>query len=227
MEFVQNFPFMTIILSLFSGPLSSVLDGKKAKRLNLAVISLIGMMSAAVLGYVLKTGEPYVYLMGHFPAPWGNEIRVGYLEAFMALYFLSENEAMNYTTTTNTSLIVCSCPLFATLLVRMVYKDSNRIHIVQLLGNRHRAARHKAQLAFVGMIIVVLNGRFVLHLSSVGDALAFTACMSWAVYSLLMKSVSGDYGAAFITRKVFFYGVLTILPYYLIIPGWPACVYSR
>lgn len=75
---------------------------------------------------------------------------------------------------------------------------------------------------FVGMIIVVLNGRFVLHLSPVGDALAFTACMSWAVYSLLMKSVSGDYGAAFITRKVFFYGVLTILPYYLIIPGWPA-----
>ena len=55
MEFVQNFPFMTIILSLFSGPLSSVLDGKKAKRLNLAVISLIGMMSAAVLGYVLKS----------------------------------------------------------------------------------------------------------------------------------------------------------------------------
>lgn len=130
-----------------------------------------------------------------------------------SLYFLSENEAMNYTTTTNTSLIVCSCPLFATLLVRLVYRHSSRINMIQLLGSL---------LAFVGMIIVVLNGRFVLHLSPVGDALAFTACMSWAVYSLLMKSVSGDYGAAFITRKVFFYGVLTILPYYLIIPGWPA-----
>ena len=71
------------------------------------------------------------------------------------------------------------------------------------------------------MIIVVLNGRFVLHLSPVGDALAFTACMCWAIYSLLMKSVSNHYGAAFITRKVFFYGVLTILPYYLFIPGFP------
>ena len=129
-----------------------------------------------------------------------------------SLYFYSENEAMNFTTTTNTSLIVCSCPLFATLLVRMVYKDSSRIHIVQLLGSL---------LAFVGMIIVVLNGRFVLHLSPVGDALAFTACMCWAIYSLLMKSVSNHYGAAFITRKVFFYGVLTILPYYLFIPGVP------
>ena len=87
MEFVQNFPFMTIILSLFSGPLSSVLDGKKAKRLNLAVISVIGVMSSAVLMYVLKTGQEYVYMMGHFPAPWGNEIRVGLLEAFMAVFF--------------------------------------------------------------------------------------------------------------------------------------------
>lgn len=136
-----------------------------------------------------------------------------------SLYFYSENEAMNFTTTTNTSLIVCSCPLFATLLVRMVYKDSSHIHIVQLLGSL---------LAFVGMIIVVLNGRFVLHLSPVGDALAFTACMCWAIYSLLMKSVSNHYGAAFITRKVFFYGVLTILPYYLFIPGFPPIeVFSR
>ena len=78
------------------------------------------------------------------------------------------------------------------------------------------------------MIIVVLNGRFVLHLSPVGDALAFTACMCWAIYSLLMKSTTGDYSPAFITRKVFFYGVLTILPYYIFIPGFPSLeVFTR
>lgn len=87
MALVQNFPFFSIILSLFSGPLSSVLDGKKAKWLNLAVISVIGAMSAAVLCFVLGTGESYVYMMGHFPAPWGNEIRVGVLEAGMAVFF--------------------------------------------------------------------------------------------------------------------------------------------
>ena len=38
MEFVQNFPFISIILSLFSGPLCSVLNGKTAKRVNAAVI---------------------------------------------------------------------------------------------------------------------------------------------------------------------------------------------
>ena len=129
-----------------------------------------------------------------------------------SLYFLSENEAMNYTTATNTSLIVCSCPLFATLLVRLVYRSS-RIHIMQLTGSL---------LAFMGMIIVVLNGRFVLHLSPVGDALAFTACICWAFYSLLMKTMTDKYSAAFITRKVFFYGVLTIIPYYILEPGVPS-----
>lgn len=129
-----------------------------------------------------------------------------------SLYFLSENEAMNYTTATNTSLIVCSCPLFATLLVRLVYRSS-RIHIMQLTGSL---------LAFMGMIIVVLNGRFVLHLSPVGDALAFTACICWAFYSLLMKTMTDKYSAAFITRKVFFYGVLTIIPYYILVPGLPS-----
>ena len=87
MAFVQNFPFMSIILSLFSGPISSILGGKKAKWLNAVVITIIGLMSAAVLVYVIGTGEEYVYMMGHFSAPWGNEIRVGVLEAAMALFF--------------------------------------------------------------------------------------------------------------------------------------------
>lgn len=87
MAFVQNFPFMCIILSLFSGPLSMVLDGKTAKKVNLFVMSAIGVMSATVLTFVYKSGQAYVYRMGHFPAPWGNEIRVGVLEAFMATFF--------------------------------------------------------------------------------------------------------------------------------------------
>ncbi len=87
MEFIRNFPFFSIVLSLFSGPLSSILGGKWAKRVNTAVIILLGLMSGAVLWYVLQTGEPFVYTMGHFPAPWGNEIRAGVLEALMATVF--------------------------------------------------------------------------------------------------------------------------------------------
>lgn len=181
------------------------------------VLMLNGLSPAQI--FTLRFSIAYVLMLAFnhhrlFADTWKDEAKMALLGITGgSLYFLSENEAMNFTTTTNTSLIVCSCPLFATLLVRLVYRDSNRINGIQLLGSL---------LAFVGMIIVVLNGRFVLHLSPVGDALAFTACMCWAIYSLLMKSVSGDYSAAFITRKVFFYGVLTIIPYYFIIPGFPS-----
>ena len=67
----------------------------------------------------------------------------------------------------------------------------------------------------------LFTSRFVLHLSPLGDLLAFGACLCWAFYSLLMKSVLKRYDTLFITRKVFFYGLITIIPYYIIEPGFP------
>ena len=137
-----------------------------------------------------------------------------------SLYFLTENAAMLYTTATNTSLIVCSCPLFAMLLVALVYRHSERFTHMQVVGSL---------MACAGMAVVVINGHFVLHLSPLGDTLAFGACLCWAVYSLLMKSVTKRYSTFFITRKVFFYGLLTILPYYIVFPCFPSMevIFSR
>ena len=87
MAFVQNVPFFSIILSMFSGIVSSVLPEKQAKWLNTAVITLVGAMSAWLLSYLLEVGGSFTFMMGHFPAPWGNEIRAGALEALMALIF--------------------------------------------------------------------------------------------------------------------------------------------
>ena len=87
MDFVCNIPFFSILLSLFSGTICSILSGKAAKWVNTAVIVTVGIMSAILLDYELRTGESFVYMMGHFPAPWGNEIRAGVLEAAMALFF--------------------------------------------------------------------------------------------------------------------------------------------
>ena len=87
MSFVQNFPFFSIIAAMFSGILSSVLDGRKARNLSLLVIAVTTGMSVMVLGFCMRTGESYTYMMGHFPAPWGNEIRAGVLEAGTALFF--------------------------------------------------------------------------------------------------------------------------------------------
>lgn len=87
MDFVCNIPFFSILLSLFSGTICSVLPGKAAKWVNTAVIVTVAVMSAFLLRYEIVTGESFVYMMGHFPAPWGNEIRAGVLEASLALFF--------------------------------------------------------------------------------------------------------------------------------------------
>ena len=129
-----------------------------------------------------------------------------------SLYFLAENAAMLYTTATNTSLIVCSCPLFTMFLFALFYRHSEHITRFQAFGSL---------IACLGMAVVVLNGHFVLHLSPLGDMLAFAACLCWAVYSLLMRPALEHYSSLFITRKVFFYGLVTIIPYYILVPGFP------
>ncbi|MBO5594635.1 MAG: DMT family transporter [Prevotella sp.] len=164
-----------------------------------------------LIAYVLLLGYSlFTYHFSLFASSWKDELLMVLLGVTGgSVYFLAENAAMLYTTATNTSLIVCSCPLFAMLLFAIVYRHSERISKLQALGS---------VLACLGMAVVVLNGHFVLHLSPLGDMLAFAACLCWAVYSLLMKPATERYSSLFITRKVFFYGLLTIIPYYFFRP---------
>ncbi len=87
MELVQNFPFLTIVFSLTCGVFCAVLKARTAKRLCLCWLTLTTVMSLAVLVYTMRTNGYYVYRMGKWNAPWGNEIRVGILEALMASVF--------------------------------------------------------------------------------------------------------------------------------------------
>ena len=185
------------------------------------MLLLAGLSPAQI--FTLRFIIAYVLLMGYslskrsfrlFSDNWRDELLMLVLGITGgSVYFLAENAAMLFTTATNTSLIVCSCPLFAMLLFAVVYRHSEHISKVQALGS---------VLACMGMAVVVLNGHFVLHLSPLGDLLAFAACLCWAVYSLLMHPATERYSTLFITRKVFFYGLLTIIPYYLIVPGFPS-----
>lgn len=87
MNFVQNFPAISILLCLFAGIISSGLKRKAARGLSRALLIAELFLNGSTLLYVLGTGEAFVYVMGKFPAPWGNEIRAGVLEALVALFF--------------------------------------------------------------------------------------------------------------------------------------------
>ena len=158
---------------------------------------------ALLLGYCLVRGIRWV------ADSWRDELLMAALGVTGgSLYFLTENSSMNYTTTTNTSIIVSLCPLFASAIIGLLYK-TERLSRLQTFGTLMAAA---------GVIVVVMNGHFVLHLSPRGDLLAFAACLCWAIYSLLMIPANARYDTVFVTRKVFFYGLLSMIPYYIIYP---------
>ena len=117
-------------------------------------------------------------------------------------YFLAENTALQISTVTNVSLIVCTTPILTALLLSIGNRDE-RMNRGQIIGSL---------VAFAGMVLVVLNGKFALKLSPVGDMLAFVAAWAWAFYSLITKLLAPKYNNLFIIRKVFFYGLLTLLP---------------
>jgi drug/metabolite transporter (DMT)-like permease len=121
-----------------------------------------------------------------------------------SVYFLVENMALLHSTASNVSILVSTTPLVTAMLLAIFYK-SERLSMRQIFGSI---------LAFVCVVLVVLNGQFILHLNPLGDALALGASFTWGFYSLFMRRIMGRYSADLITRKVFFYGLVTILPYF-------------
>lgn len=120
-----------------------------------------------------------------------------------SLYFLTENMALMFSTASNVAILVGSTPLITAVLMAFFYKDE-RMCTRQMVGSL---------LAFGGMALVILNGQVMLHLNPKGDILALCASLTWACYSLIIKKLSRHYNALFITRKIFIYGLLSILPY--------------
>jgi len=118
------------------------------------------------------------------------------------LYFWAENTALSLSPSSNVSLIVCTNPLLTMIFGGILYK-AERLGKRQVVG---------CLITFVGMVLVVLNGKFILKLSPVGDMLAFTSSVMWAIYSLVVRQFNGVYSTLFITRKMFFYGALMSLP---------------
>ena len=88
MDFIRNFPMFSVVLSLFSGVLCTMLSGKTARIYTILYESVLAVMMTAILRYTVMTGEAFTYVMGEFPAPWGNELRAGVLEATVAVLFI-------------------------------------------------------------------------------------------------------------------------------------------
>lgn len=87
MDFVCNFPFFSVVLCLFAAVLCSILKARTARIVTLIVEGALVFFSVSVLLYTLGKGTYFTYDMGHFDAPWSNQLRAGVTEGIMAVTF--------------------------------------------------------------------------------------------------------------------------------------------
>lgn len=119
-----------------------------------------------------------------------------------SLYFISENSALEITMASNVSLIVCTTPVLTVLFSSFFFKEKLRKGFIA-----------GSLVALSGVTLVVFNGSVFLKLNPLGDCLTLLAALSWAFYSLILRQMGNKYSTLFITRKVFFYGLITMILY--------------
>ncbi|MGL4854411.1 MAG: DMT family transporter, partial [Lentisphaeria bacterium] len=112
-------------------------------------------------------------------------------------------EALHFTYASNVSLVVCLSPLITLLLANLVNREKFTLRIV-----------FGSLIALFGVALVSFNGNVVLNLNPKGDLLSLVAATSWAIYCLLLQKLQTKYDIYVLTRKIFFYGIITLIPFF-------------
>lgn len=128
-----------------------------------------------------------------------------------SVYFYTENTALGITQVSNVAFLLCMAPLFTTFLSILFFREEKLG--ANLFGG--------SLLALIGVALVVFSG-VSLKINPLGDFLTLGAALSWAIYSVLIRRLSARYSTVFLTRKVFFYGVLSIIPAFFFHPFTPS-----
>ena len=130
-----------------------------------------------------------------------------------SFYFLPENTALAYAQASNVAFLVCVAPVFTAIftLIGRRFPEGRFVDGLEYVKVGFPLVGGTV-LALVGMAMVLFDGSS-LELSLKGDLLSIGAALCWALYSMFMGQMTKDYGALMATRKVFFYGLLTIIPF--------------
>ena len=132
-----------------------------------------------------------------------------------SIYFIAENNAVNYTRVSDVSMITTLSPLLTTLLIGALYKNERP----------GRWTYISSIIAFLGVGCIIFKDGFTSMAdasgpdalsTAIGDLLALGAAFSWAIYAVVLRKLNVTYSAQFVTRKTFFYGLVTALPFWAI-----------
>lgn len=127
----------------------------------------------------------------------------------VTLYFLMENFALTCTLAANVSIIIAAAPFFTALFHWLFLKGEKP-------GPRFLAG---FIAAIIGIGLISFQRESGVRINPKGDFLALAAAVTWAAYSVITKKI-GEYGHGTIetTRRIFFYGLLFMIPVLAIFP---------
>lgn len=121
----------------------------------------------------------------------------------ICLYYLLENIALTYTMASNVGVIISVAPFFTAIMSHLFLKEEGKLRANFFIG---------FVVAMIGIFLISFNGS-KLELNPVSDLLALLAAFVWACYSILTKKISSyGYHTILTTRRVFFYGILFMIP---------------
>lgn len=122
----------------------------------------------------------------------------------VVMYYLLENHALTLTFASNVGILVSIAPLTTALLAPFFLKEEP-VKVNIIVG---------FVIASVGVALVMFNGTVELHLSLAGDLLALASTIGWAIYSIILKKIDTErYKVSTYTKKIFFYGIVFMLPF--------------
>ena len=194
MATVQNFPFAAIMLYLAGGVTCCVLKPKASKVVCLLLNSLVTVLMFAVLLYTMRTGESYVYWMGHFPAPWGNEVVSLLMVAMLALIFTNDLFTAYVFVEINT---IASCAL-----VMLKYRSgralvaTTRYMMMSLLGSGLFLLGIVILYSITGHLLMEPMARKIRELFSTGNyAFPLTVTVGLFAVGMALKSALWPFSA--------------------------------
>ena len=121
----------------------------------------------------------------------------------LTLYFVFENVALTTTMASTVGIIISTTPMFTALMLWLC-RRSKRPHGMFFVG---------FLIAMAGISLISLSGGDRIDLNPMGILLTLGAAVAWGAYGVCVElSQASGLTDLQITRKFFFWGILTTLP---------------
>ena len=177
---------LTSIVFRYYSPVTTVF-------LRLLISSAILFLGIVLFGKLekIKKGDLKLFLLSALFNPF--------------FYFIGESYGLKLTSSTITSAIIATIPLFTPVAAYLALGEKmGRLNILGLL------------ISFIGVMVMILNKDLSFSASPMGVLYLFFAVASAIVYMIFLKKLSHRYSAYFIIALQNLLGAIYFLPFFLI-----------